>query len=216
MSKIRTFVITAAVAALSVGAVGTAGLVLSATEVAAKGKPDGKSNNGKAHEGEKKSAQAAKSQARAKVASELKNLNAMCANENAFANAAEGSNVHNIGEYFVAYADVAAAQLDLDTAAAAIGGAENFSELSVDEINAEIAILEGLIAVDNADGLEPTTDLTEAEIAAAILSWETQRDYAEALAAIEELQIIADDTLLVASRGREISPEALEVLNNGC
>lgn len=130
------------------------------------------------------------------LASELGNLNAMCANANAFANAAPGSNIGLIGGYYTAQTAAAGANAALATTMAALDAAgEAYPTLSSAEINALIAAATDPVAIE---------------------SLQRQLAYADASALQAAGAAAETEALSAATRGRTLSEEALAVFQAGC
>lgn len=130
------------------------------------------------------------------LARELGNLNAMCANANAFANAAPGSNIGLIGGYYTAQTAAAGANAALATTMAALDAAgEAYPTLSSAEINALIAAATDPVAIE---------------------SLQRQLAYADASALQAAGAAAETEALSAATRGRTLSEEALAVFQAGC
>ena len=149
---------------------------------------------------------------RGAIASELKNLNAFCANENAFANAADDSNIGQIRAYQQASAEVETYDASVRAALglsetdpitdAQIDGAIAYYEAEIARLEAELAaIANGTLTDDGAD--------RAGQIALLEASIDTFEAYDDAATRKEE-------TLLVATRGRTLSAEAQAYLDAGC
>ena len=105
MSKLSRIIAATMMTSLALGAFSVSLVALSATEVAAKGGQS--SGAGKAR------GKANRGGARGAIAKELKNLNAMCANENAFANASGESNIGLMAAFYSAQQDALGAEMAL-------------------------------------------------------------------------------------------------------
>jgi len=221
---------SAAIAAMSLGSVSTGFVALSAGGAWAKSEKSGdKGKSSEAHEksAEKKAASAAStSKGQGALRSQLKNLNAMCANSHAFDNAADGSNIGGIRAYNQAYQDLLVAQQAFDDLATSLAGGDPdlyayySSRLTDTEIDAEIAALGALVAADspligtldgNGDPIVATTAMTQAEIDARVGELGT---YSATLATLVGEEDDEHAAMLVASHNRELSPEALDALRN--
>lgn len=130
------------------------------------------------------------------IARELRNLNAMCANANAFANADPDSNIGRIAAYYTAQEAATDANAGLADATAALDAVGvSYPTLSAAEISALIA-----------------TETDEAIIA----TLQLQLTYAEA-SALQAAGVEAEAQALSAATGdREISEEALAIFQEGC
>ncbi len=187
------------------------------------GRSEERGNNGnngnRGERGNSAQARAGNGNGRGAIASELKNLNAFCANENAFANASDDSNIGQIRAYQTASANVAQYE---GAISGALGGRdvtdENVAALAasydqaITTLQEQIANAEPTV-VENADGTQTvipadTTEL-EAQLAAYISSRDTVTRYQEA-------DSQRDTALSVATRGRTLSPEAQAYLDAGC
>lgn len=212
-------VVALAVSALALSPIAIGATVLSADSAYAQGKSGEKGGGGASNRGGKaggeKSAKANRSAGAAgekrnkgALASELKGLNAMHANENAFKNASPDSQVGKIA----AYRD----------AAVETGAAYDEWIASYNEYVAFEGSYDGPTSSDLQAQIEATDETDEGYQAlldqyAAALAYETElarlKDLSNADAATyEELQAAEEDVLLVASGGATLSPEALAEL----
>lgn len=177
-----------------------------------------RSNNGR---GSEMRAQHAGNNGRGAIARELRNLNAMCANANAMANADPDSNVGRIASFYVAKADA-------DTAAA--GLPQEWQNLTAAEVDGTISAIDQLIADNEIEigGLQETLatltpgidDTQISEISGQIAALTQQNTVAaqqkEALASYGEALDAQNEALTYATRGRELSEEALAAFEAGC
>ncbi|WP_420857808.1 hypothetical protein [Marivivens marinus] len=155
------------------------------------------------------------------IARELRNLNAMCANENAMANASANSNVGRISTFYVAKAEA-------DTARDALS--PELSALSDEELADQVAVIDATITQNTGAitdlqgqlaGLDPTTQQTEIDAINGQISTLQQANLSlEAdKTAIDQYLVLADAKSVAlndATGGRELSPEALAVFEAGC
>lgn len=157
------------------------------------------------------------------LASELKNLNAMCANENAFANASADSNIGRIGAYRVAQTETAWADQGIIDAGDALSlNGEAFGGAASADLATAIATLESERSALNAElgGLVAGIDDARigeigariAGIDAEVAALNRQLDFATADEALARRSAALD----AAAMGRELSPEALAAFEAGC
>ena len=217
MRRFTTLIATALTSTALMGTVATVGLVLDpAVAEANNGNGNGKGNGrneDRGNSGERgNSANARNNNAggnRGAMASELRNLNALCANENAFANASDDSNIGQIRTYQTASANVAQYE---DAISAALGGAEVTDE-SVAQLaasyDAAITAKQGEIDAALAADAEADVSTLEAELQALISSRGVVSDYQEA-------DDERDEALMVVTRGRTLSDEAQAYVDAGC
>lgn len=149
------------------------------------------------------------------LASELKGLNAAHANPNALANANPSSQVGRLATYRDAAIAATEAQGAIDAADAALTVFDEANQgRSVTDIDADIAALD-----PTAEGYDPAQlDALNAELAAAQTRDIDRAVLADAVAAAETALATAGateaDALLAASKGRELSPEAIAYIRD--
>lgn len=187
MSKLSRIIAATMMTSLALGAFSVSLVALSATEVAAKGGQS--SGAGKAR------GKANRGGARGAIAKELKNLNAMCANENAFANASSESNIGLMAAFYSAQQDALGAEMALlDAETVLTDNGEVYDGATAADIVAAIALLDPAVDGEQIEALE------------------RQRAYAEA----SELLAAETAALADAVGDRDISDDALAVFEAGC
>ena len=188
MSRLSHIIATTMMTSLALGTLSASFVALSATEVVAKG--------GKSSGAGKDRGQANRGGARGGIAKQLRNLNAMCANENAFASASSESNIGLMAGFYSAQQNALGAEMALmDAQTALTDSGEVYAGATTADIDAAIAAL-----------LDPVANAAE------IAALGRQRAYAEA----SELLAVETAALAAAVGDRDISEDALAVFKAGC
>lgn len=200
--------------ALAVTALSTTTLLVSADAAYAAGRGNGNGNANRSNNRGRGSEQRSNN-GRGAIASELKNLNAMCANGNAMTNANSNSNVGRINAFYVAKADA-------DTAFASLPS--EFQTLTDDQLAAQVTALNGLIATNEATISTLQGQLgtggDDAVINGQIATLEQENllytQTASTIGSYLNSAAERDAALDSATGGRELSPEAMAVFEAGC
>lgn len=228
MTTAKTLIAAALSSALSLSAFSATFLVATADGAEAQGNGKGngngngngngrdkdRSNNGRGSE----MRDARGNNGRGAIASELRNLNAMCANGNAMANASPDSNVGQINTFYVAKAEADAIAETLP---------EEYRDLSETEIAATMVAIVDLIDANNATitALEAelatatdqtTIDTLNGQISTLQAQNATAQSQYDGLDAYSDAISAESEALTVATRGRELSEEALAYFEAGC
>lgn len=238
MKSPKKILATALSASLALSSLSIGIVSISATAVAAKGgnsqgnaNSGNRGNSGNSNRGNSANAQSnngnnGNSNAggnRGTIARELKNLNAFCANENAFANASADSNIGRIGNYFTTKAEtegaeelLIAAETALADAGESFGGGTHESIVAEGDalIGEQSSLMEELATLQLEEDAARIAEIDSRLLAinAELLALARQMDYAIAADQLDERARALD----AATGGRVLSEEALAVFEAGC